>query len=207
MGAKETAVGNFIRVKVNWTGFVGSPGYTNFNFEHINDGPWTQPEVDAAVAKVQTWLTANLTYLHTSVVTGIDSAVSEHDEQTGDITSFWNAFTVAPRPGTSAATQFTSGAGYCISWTTGGVRNGRRVRGRTFFVPLAGNAYAADGSLDNASLNAWKTAATALTGDSDNVRLGIFAHTPGSLIPDGGVYDVIGANIKDRPAFLTSRRG
>lgn len=198
---------SFIRVKVNWTGFVGSPGYTNFNFEHIVDGVWTQPEVEAAVVQVQTWLTAQRPFLPAAVVTGIDAAVSEHNEQSGEIEAFWNVTPAAPAPGTSPASTFTSGAGYCIAWTTGGVRNSRRVRGRTFVVPISTNEYEADGSLKNASLVTWKNAAVALAGDANNVRLGIWAHTPGALIPDGGIYDVIGVNVKDRPAFLTSRRG
>jgi hypothetical protein len=197
----------FIRVKINWTGFVGSPGYTNLNFEHIVDGAWTQPEVDAAVAKAQTWLTAQRAYFPPAVTTGIDPAVSEHNEQTGEVESFWQVTPNTAVAGTSASTNFTSGAGYCITWSTAGVRNGRRVRGRTFVVPVSSSSFEADGSLANANRTAWLAQATTLAGDSDNVRLGIFAHTPGALIPDGGIYDVIGASIRDRPAFLTSRRG
>ena len=198
---------SFIRIKVNWTGFVGSPGYTNFNFEHINEGAWTQPEVDAAVAKVQAWVTGQRQFLPPTVITGIDAAVSEHNEQTGDIEAFWSVVPAAAAGGTNATTTFTSGAGYCISWTTGGVRNGRRVRGRTFVVPISGASYEADGSLTPTYLVAMKALATNLAGDSDNVRLAIFAHTPGAIVPDGGVYDVVGSNVRDRPAFLTSRRG
>ena len=198
---------SFIRVKINWTGFVGSPGYTNLNFEHIVDGAWTQPEVDAAVAQVQTWVTAQRPFLPPSVVVGIDPAVSEHNEQTGDIENFFTATPAAAAAGTSTSTTFTSGAGYCISWSTGGVRNGRRVRGRTFVVPIASSQYETDGSLLNASITTWRNAANALATDANNVRLGIFAHTPGAIIPDGGIYDVTSVNIKDRPAFLTSRRG
>lgn len=201
-------MGRIIRVKVNWTGFVGSPGYTNLIFEPtVESDPITQTLVDAAVTKVQTWVSSLRLDLPPAVVTGIDPQVAELDEQTGEIVGFWNATVSAAAPGTSATTTFTSGSGFCISWSTQGVRKGRRVRGRTFVVPIAGNMYEADGSLNNARLTAWKTNADVLAGDANGIRLVIYARTPGAIIPDGGAYDVISSTIKDRPAFLTSRRG
>lgn len=197
----------FIRIKINWTGFVGSPGYTNLNFERINEGAWTQPDVDAAVTKVQTWLASVRLIQPPVVISGIDPAVSEHDEQTGDIVSFWTATPAAAAAGTNVGTAFTSGTGYCINWQTGGVRNGRRVRGRTFVVPITGSMYESNGSFINAEVASWRAQAITLASDTNGVRLGIFAHTPNALIPDGGIYDVTGVSINDRPAFLTSRRG
>jgi hypothetical protein len=197
----------FIRVKINWTGFVGSPGYTNFNFELINPGAWTQPDVDAAVTKVQTWLTVIRLLQPAVVISGIDPAVSEHDEQSGDIVNFWNATPGAAAAGSNPGAAFTSGTGFCINWQTGGVRNGRRVRGRTFVVPISGSLYESNGSFINAEVASWRASAITLAGDTNGVRLGIFAHTPKALIPDGGIYDVTGVSINDRPAFLSSRRG
>jgi hypothetical protein len=199
-------MGRILRVKVNWTGFVGSPGYTNFHFEPVPESdPVTQATVDAAVAKVQAFITSVKGNLPPVVSTGIDAAVAEIDEVTGDIQTFWNAVVTAPAPGTMAGV-YAAGTGCCISWSTGGVRNGRRVRGRTFIVPLSGGAFATDGTIDTGSLASIRTAATTLTTDSNGVRLVIWAKTPGAIIPDGGAYDVIGATVNDKAAFLSSRR-
>lgn len=201
-------MGRIIRVKVNWTGFVGSPGYTNLHFEPtVESDPITQTLVDAAVAKVQTWLTAMKVYLPPAVVTGIDPQVVELDEQTGAIEAFWSVVPSAASPGTNTNLNFTSGAGMCITWGTGGVRKGRRVRGRTFVVPISHGSMESDGSLVNGHVTSWQGFANTLAGDSNGIRLVIYARTPGAIIPDGGAYDVTSVSIKDRPAFLTSRRG
>jgi hypothetical protein len=199
-------MGRVIRIKVNWTGFIGSPGYTNLHFEPTVEGdPITQTLVDAAVSKVQTWLSAMRPALPTVVTTVVDGQVAEIDEQTGNIEAFWTATPAAAAPGTATG-NYSSGVGLCINWSTAGVRNNRRVRGRTFVVPLASSAFSADGSFNDTNLAAWRGLATTLAADSNGVRLVVMARTPGAIIPDGGAYDVTTASINDRPAFLSSRR-
>jgi hypothetical protein len=200
-------MGRILRIKINWTGFIGSPGYTNLYFEPIPEGdPITQATVDAAHLKVQTWMIAVKPFLPTNVQITVDSQVAELDESTGEIQTFWTIAAPTLQTGTMAG-SYTAGAGLCITWSTGGVRKGRRVRGRTFLAPLGGANYEADGTLNNANLGALRGAATTLAADSNGVRLVIYARTPGAIIPDGGAYDVTAASINDKVAFLTSRRG
>jgi hypothetical protein len=200
-------VGRIIRVKINWTGFQGGPGYSNLYFEPVPESdPWTTINVQAAVDKTQTWLATWRTALPATVVTGIDSQVAELDEQSGNIESFFTAAVVTPAPGTQAGT-YSAPSGACVNWTTGGVRNGRRVRGRTFMVPISSFAMSPDGTFENTFLGNWRAAAATFTGDSNGNRLVVWARpTPGALIPDGGAYDVIGSSINDKAAVLTSRR-
>lgn len=199
-------MGHIIRVKVNWSGFVGAPGYTNLYFEPVPESDTiTQPTVDAAVGKVQTFLGTWRQWLPTVVTTGVDSTVEELDEVTGALIGFWSATVAAPAGG-SGSTAFASPAGACISWGTQGVRNGRRVRGRTFMVPLASSAYDTDGTIHGTHLPVMRTAANTLHVDSNGARLVVWARPNGSIIPDGGAYDVITANITDKVAMLTSRR-
>jgi hypothetical protein len=199
-------MGRLIRVKVNWTGFVGSPGYTNFHFEPVPESdPISQATVDSAVTKVSTFLTAIRPYLPLVVTTGIDPAVAEIDEQNGEIQTYWNATPPAATAGAMTG-NYTAGAGFCVNWATGGVRKGRRVRGRTFIVPIGSTSMDTDGTFNASHLTAWRTAANALHVDSNGVRLVVWAKTPGAIIPDGGAYDVVTASINDKVAFLTSRR-
>lgn len=199
-------MGRIIRVKVNWSGFVGAPGYTNLYFEPTDEpSPITQPTVDNAVTKVQTFLTTWRQWLPQGVTTGVDANVEELDEVSGELQGFWAATVTAPAGGTGS-TAYASPAGACISWSTQGVRNGRRVRGRTFMVPLASSAYDTDGTIHGTHLPNMRTAATALHSDAGGARLVIW-HRPSKLLPiDGGAYDVITANISDKVAMLTSRR-
>ena len=199
-------MGRIIRVRINWTGFIGGPGYTNFHFEPVPEGdPITQATVDAAHTKVQTFMLVLKGYLPVNTTISVDPVVAELDEQTGKIEAFWNIVAPTVQIGTMAG-AYTAGAVVCITWSTGGVRKNRRVRGRTFLVPVGGATFQSDGTIDNASLTAIRNAANALHVDSNGVRLVVYARTPGAIIPDGGAYDVITANINDKPAFLTSRR-
>lgn len=199
-------MGRIIRVKVNWSGFVGAPGYTNLYFEPVPESDViTQPVVDNAVSKVQTFLGTWRQWLPTVVTTGVDSTIEEIDEQNGALQGFWSSTVAAPAGG-SGSTSFASPAGACISWGTQGVRNGRRVRGRTFMVPLASSAYDTDGTIHGTHLPVMRTAANTLHGDAGGSRLVIWARPNGGIIPDGGAYDVITANITDKVAMLTSRR-
>lgn len=199
-------MGRIIRIRINWTGFVGSPGYTNLYFEPVPEGdPITQATVDAAHTKVQTWMLVVKGYLPVNTTIAVDPQVAELDEATGDLQGFWNIAAPTVQPGTMAG-AYTSGAGVCINWSTQGVRKNRRVRGRTFLVPVGGATFQSDGSIENASLTALRNASTALAVDSNGCRLVVYARTPGAIIPDGGAYDVITATIADKPAFLTSRR-
>lgn len=200
-------MGRIIKLRVNWTGLQGGNGYSNFHFEPVpEDDPITQATVDAAVAKVQPFLTSIKPYLPSYCTTGIDASVLELDEQTGNIEAFWNATPAAPAAGTSVSGSHSAVSGLCINWGTGGVRKNRRVRGRTFIVPLGASGLDTNGTIDNTALGVIRTAANALHVDSNGVRLVIYARTPGALIPDGGAYDVISSTINDKPAILTSRR-
>jgi len=194
-----------IRVKVNWTGFIGAPGYTNLFFETTAGDSWTQPYVDAAVAKVNAFLGAFPAYLPTGLAVAIDPTVAEINEVTGAMSSVWSIIPPATRTGTSS-TAYGGGSGLCVTWITGDVRNGRVVRGRTFIVPLAGAGYDNDGSIYGTLLTNSRTAATTMHNDSDGARLVVWVR-PNDVIPiTGGAYNVIGSNVSDKAAQLRSRR-
>lgn len=200
-------MGRIIRVKVNWTGFVGSPGYTNLFFEPADEAaPIDQAAVDVATSKVQTFLTTMKTYLPSVVTVQVDPAIAELDEVTGDLQAFWSTTTAIPSQVGAIAGNFSAGVGFCISWGTDGVRNSRRVRGRTFIAPLAGSQYDATGSLQDGALASWRTAATALRDTGSNAHLVVYSRPGGTIIPDGGAYKVTSSNIADRVAYLSSRR-
>lgn len=199
-------MGRIIRIRVNWTGFIGSPGYSNFYFEPVPEGDAiTQAMVDAAHLKVQAWMISFKAFLPAVATISVDPDVAELDESTGEIMGFWTIAAPTVQVG-GVAGLFVAGAGLCISWGTQGVRKGRRVRGRTFVVPLGGTVYDTDGTIHPGSLATMRTAATALHGDSNGCRLVVYARTPKAIIPDGGAYDVVTASIKDKVAFLSSRR-
>lgn len=197
---------NLLRVKINWTGFTGGPGYTNLHFEPASGGSIDQALVDSAVNKTAFFLSAWRTYQPLGCSTQVDTAVAEIDEVTGSIQSYHTGPSVAAGTGSDTG-NYAAGTGACISLYTADVRNGRRVRGRIFMVPLGQNALQNDGTLGSGALTAFRASAAQLIDSLDPARLVIWHHpAPFPSIPDGGGYRVTAYSIKDKVAQLRSRR-
>lgn len=125
------------------------------------------------------------------------------DELNGSLIGTWTSGTGASITGGGTG-AYAGGVGACIGWSTSGIHNARKVRGRTFVVPLALNQYDTDGTLASGcvtSINsAVSTLLTSMAGD-----LNIWAR-PSVAVPVGGAYPVTAGVVKDHVSWLTSRR-
>lgn len=194
-----------IQAKINWTGFVGAPGYTNLFFRDFSGGTVDQAMADGAVSKIAAFVTAVKPYLPSNVSLGIDTTFNVLEETTGELQGFLNGGSNTPNPGTGTGT-YSAASGACITWTTTGVRNGRRIRGRTFLVPLVGTAYDSDGTLAPGARTALVNAATALSSPTGAGDLGVWARPTAPGATDG-IWTVVSASsVRDKVAILTSRR-
>jgi len=195
-----------LRVKINWTGFQGGPGYTNLHFESPTGTAFTQADINEAITMTQTWLAVFRPDFPSVVVTGVDPTVIELDENHGNIEHFWTGTVTAAAAG-SQSDVYAAGSGVCINWGTDGVWNGRRVRGRTFMVPIGYSGLATNGSLADGRLTAWRTATNTFAGTGTGVRLVVWRRPSDfPLLINGGAYDVNQATINDKVAQLRSRR-
>ena len=95
-----------------------------------------------------------------------------------------------------------AGVGGCITWLTAGIENGHRVRGRTFIVPLATGAYDANGTLAPTAHGRLQSAALILV--TAGLVIWHRPTTPGGL--DGSEHPVVNSSVRDRVAYLSSRR-
>lgn len=123
-------------------------------------------------------------------------------DTTGDLSGFWTASAVGNVVG-SAPAAAAAGVGACASWSTGAVVGTRRLRGRTFLVPLATNAYDTDGTLVSGALtvlNAWGTAMLA------SGPLFVWSRPRNEAGDNGTSSGVQSFRVKDKVAFLSSRR-
>lgn len=183
-----------------WTGFAGAPGYTNFYFQGSGDGDSAQAVLD----KVGTFWTAVDVWIPSPINIRTRPEVEVIDETTGLMERFDAG--VEPTPAVGSAAKAHSGtSGACIGWLTGGVRNGRRVRGRTFIVPLNGDAYELDGTLASGALNNFRSAATALAAN-DGTNLVVWSRPSARGASDGVAHFVTGVRVQDKAAVLRSRR-
>lgn len=190
------------RIKARWTGFTGSPGYSVFHF----DIPTSPNPTDAQthVNNVREFFQDMQAYYPSSVRINVERSVEVIDQPTGQLESM---LTVPTDPGVVSGADtgpYSAAVGACVTWDTTGIRNGRRVRGRTFVVPLGSGAYGTDGTLSGTFITQIQSATLRLT--SGGFAFCIFARPSGPGATDGDSYSVTGARIADKTAVLRSRR-
>lgn len=188
------------RVTAVWTGFSGAPGYTNFFFNAFGGGDL----VDLEVARVRSFFDALTLLLPSDVSIQVQQEASIIDEASGELISYALASDAPPVVNGTQDTPYSAPSGAAITWNTDTVARGRRLRGRTFIVPITGAGYEADGTLGPNALGYLNTAALALLGDGSGPGLVIWSR------PRDGAGGTIGAvtshRVADRAAILRSRR-
>lgn len=188
------------RITAVWQGFTGAPGYTSFHFLAFGGGDETTSEV----ARVRSFFSELQPILPSSVSIQVQQETEILEEATGALINYGAAADpVAPVEG-NGGTAYSAPSGGLVSWNTGTVVGNRRLRGRTFVVPLATASYQDDGTLTPVAIGALSDAAEALIGDGSGPRLHVWSRpTNGS---GGVVGEVTGYRIPDLAAVLRSRR-
>jgi len=188
------------RLVINWQG--GGIVGTAVTVLH-----WSGAEGDSPpVAAIKTAFNTFAPELPSGVTLTIPGSGDKIDDTTGDLAGVWSATgagTVTGSGGPSSA----AGVGAVIGWTTGGIVTGshgpRKLRGRTFLVPLTSTAYGNDGLLKSTDQAACLTLATALMAAGP---LAVWHRPTTASSSDGNSYGVISAKVRPKVAILTSRR-
>jgi hypothetical protein len=188
-----------------WNGWTGAPGVSLFRVF----GDLDSTQTDAAALAIRT--------LIASISTNIPSVVSVSCEQLMKVYadgdgSLVHSETIANIPAVvngSGSGSFSSLSGAALIWRTTHSMGRRLLNGRTFFVPLAQNAYGSDGRLSTTfrtNINAG--AATYV----NRVAAGVPGHPmvwhrPSSKgATDGSSWPVSSAAVGLYPAELSARR-
>ena len=189
------------RVKFRWTGFTGAPGYTNLHFDASTEP--TQAGAQAVYDAAGEFAGDITSALPSAVSISIEGGVEVVDQTTNELLTVFSATTRTAAKGIGTG-GFSSSTGACITWETGEVKNGRRVRGRTFIVPLAASGYDTDGTLTSGVLTDLQTAAAALA--AGGFTFGVLARPSTVGAADGSFHTVTSGRISDKTAVLRSRR-
>jgi hypothetical protein len=183
---------------------------------------WAGPQVVGTAVNILHWSgsdnpsppVADVKDAFTTMAAGIPAGVTitvpnsgdSIDDTTGDLTGVWATTGGGTVVGTGPANA-AAGVGACVGWTTGGIVTGahgpRKLRGRTFIVPLPNDAYQNDGTLQPTYVSGWLTWATSMMA-AGPLAVWHRPTTPGGS--DGNSYGVISAKVRDKVAFLSSRR-
>lgn len=188
------------RVQAVWSGFQGAPGYSSFYFRPFTGGG----DVDLALNRVRDFFAEWRALLPTGVSIQVQSTVEEVDETTGMLTGYLDGAEVDPVNTSTSGADFAGPAGAVVNWLTGTVRNGRRMRGRTFLVPLNTNAYDTDGTLTSNALGDIRAGADLLLANEFEQELVVWGRPNGGS--PGEAASVTGHRVPDMAAVLRSRR-
>lgn len=184
-----------IRIRAAWQNWPGAPGVSTF---------YQDPAVaQADAATVRTFFNALAALLPSGLTVTVPASGDLIEENTGQLSGSWS---VTPAPtvvtGTGAGVYAGNAGGVC-HWLTSTVVRGRRVRGRTFVVPLIGSAFAADGSLSSSTVTTMAGAASALLAATPNHFVVWNRPRPG--IP-GTKAPATSSSVPDLAISLRSRR-
>lgn len=124
------------------------------------------------------------------------------NDTNGELTGVWSAAGGAT-VSASGAGSCPAGVGACIGWSTGGIVNGRKLRGRTFLVPLTYGVYDGDGTIEPGALGTLRTFANSIMASGP---LAIWHRPTSAGATDGNSYGVVANAVRDKVAILTSRR-
>lgn len=188
------------RITAVWSGFTGAPGYTNFFFDAFGSGDL----VDAETARVRAFFNALTLNLPADVDINVQGEAAILDEVTGELIGYANATTQPAVVAGVATGGYSAPSGATIGWQTEAVAKGRRLRGRTFIVPLSNGSYEANGTLTPGTIQALNAAANALIGDGSGPQLVIWSRPVAGA--GGSIGAVTGHRVPDLAAVLRSRR-
>ena len=166
-------------------------------------------DAPAAATAITAWLNGVMDASLAVVSARLQSAPDLVDEDTGTITGAVSVAAQASQAGTAAVgSGYWAGVGGRIRWQTNGIRNGRRVIGTSFIVPLWADYAESDGTLKAAGMtilqNASNTLLTALTAATSPLCVYSRPSAPGAA--DGELHLVTSATVPDQVSWLTTRR-
>ena len=192
------------RIRTALTGFPGAPGVI------------TMYALDAGVfvADLENFWTTAGTLFMADVTLQVENAGDIIDDTTGVITGAWTSGVFPVSHGTGTG-NYAAPAGVLIEWMTSTILDGRRIRGKSFIVPVGLPNFTPAGQVD-ASVVANLTAngVTLVTGTPGNMVIwhrprkarAATATLPARAARPGGHALVTGVRVSPKVTVLRSRR-
>lgn len=192
-----------LRVVAQWSGFTGAPGFSNFYFAGPGE---TAAAAQAAANDVRTFFAALINDLPAGVTITVSPIVAVINPGDGVLS---DEITVATAPASVVGTgagAYAAPVGAVVNWRTSTVVAGRRLRGRTFLVPLQGGSFQTDGTLATGALGIIRGAAATLATVNTGAPIELVVwHRP--VNNAGGSTAVVTSSfVPDKAAVLRSRR-
>jgi hypothetical protein len=189
-----------------WVTGSGGTGYSVFAHEDELTPSAQQTWANA----VRTFLNAITPLMPNDVSISFPAETVQVNTSTGTLIGVTAVTAPASITGASAA-AYAAPSGARVDWITAGIVNGRRVRGRTYLVPLISTAYDTDGTINSTNLATISTAAAsyitnATIGSADPVVWSRPLIVDDALERAGSSHVITGRLAVDKAAILRGRR-
>lgn len=199
-----------LRVQARWNGFSGAPGYSAFHFRDFGTGAGDGTDGDTAQAQAAAdKLTAFFTTIAERLPEGLtvqpEAEVELLEDSTGQLENVLGITPLPPVTGVGTG-NYSGPVGAVINWRTSLVKNGRRIRGRTFLVPLVSSCFTGDGGLSSITIDDIQNAANTLSATDSTPDLGVYSRPSASGATDGKWAVVSNSSVPTLAAVLRSRR-
>lgn len=196
-----------MKVTAKWSGNPGGAGYSNFYFRTGTDGLGNAGNAQAAANAVRTFFNSAGMFIPNNTSIQVQAQVEGLLEDTGQLTNVYDVTAPAVVNGSVGGTvTYAAATGAVVSWYTSGIRRRRRVRGRTFLVPIGSSAFENNGTLSATFLANMNPAASTLMQSFSGASLVIWGRPSTKGATDGVAFPVSSFRIPDMSAVLRSRR-
>lgn len=164
-------------VRTAWAGTSGGPGVTQMAILGAAGGEWNPGGEQAAVNAVRAFWDSVKVYLPNELTLTVSPVVDWYDVADGTL---MGSNVAATPPATVTGTDaggYAGGSGIKVTWETGQIRDGRRVRGSTFIVPAAATCFTNTGVVAATPRTTINTAATTLISalNTASMSLGVWS--------------------------------
>lgn len=198
---------SILRVRAQWSGFQGAPGFNLFHFGAFDSEGFVAADSQSAVDRTRTFFNSIANSLPSQVSITVLGDVDVLEPGSGSLQEVHSVTAPAVVTGTAISTAaFASAVGAVIGWRTNQVRNGRRIRGRSFMVPLTSGAFETNGTLNSSHITSIGAAASTLRTSTGNAHLGVWARPTAPGATDGEWAIASAHTVPDMGAVLRSRR-
>lgn len=188
-----------------WNVTGGGVGYSVF---HVREplGSGISDSANNFAADLRAGLVTLGGDLPNDVTISFESEAREIDTATGNLLGVHAVTPPANVVGIQTGT-YAAPSGAKVELITGAIVGGRRLKGRTFIVPLAGTSYENNGMVSAGAIGRLNTAFNMFRDAVGEYSLAVWSRPQGAPTPRAGVLaDVLSVAASQKAAILRSRR-